>query len=77
MVWDFVEINPFSSSSGNFLGQIDWVAKAIGQLPVEVAGRVDQIGALGRGYDNLVISTDPPYYDNIGYSDLSDFFYEA
>lgn len=75
MVWDFVEINPFSSSSGNFLGQIDWVAKAIGQLPVEVAGRVDQIGALGRGYDNLVISTDPPYYDNIGYSDLSDFFY--
>lgn len=75
MVWDYAEANPFSSSSGNFLGQIEWVAKAVEHTPAAVRGVVTQVSASQRDYSKLVISTDPPYYDNIGYSDLSDFFY--
>ena len=75
MVWDYAEANPFSNSSGNFLGQVEWVAKALEHAPTNAAGAADQVSASERGYGGLVISTDPPYYDNIGYSDLSDFFY--
>lgn len=75
MVWDYAEANPFSSSSGNFLGQVEWVAKAVERAPATATGVATQISASQRDYSKLVISTDPPYYDNIGYSDLSDFFY--
>lgn len=75
MVWDFAEANPFSSSSGNFLGQLEWVAKAVERVPADSAGNAWQLSADARDYTGLVVSTDPPYYDNIGYSDLSDFFY--
>ena len=75
MVWDYAEANLFSNSSGNFLGQVEWVSKAIGKTPAKSAGEVKQISAMSRDYAGLVVSTDPPYYDNIGYSDLSDFFY--
>lgn len=75
MVWDYAEANPFSGSSGNFSGQNEWVAKALGHAPGASDGTVTQIGAASREYDQPAISTDPPYYDNIGYSDLSDFFY--
>ena len=75
MVWDYAEANLFSNSSGNFLGQVEWVSKAIGKAPAKSAGEVRQISAMSRDYADLVVSTDPPYYDNIGYSDLSDFFY--
>ena len=75
MAWDYAEANPFSNSSGNFLGQVEWVSKAIGKTPAKSAGEVKQISAMSRDYADLVVSTDPPYYDNIGYSDLSDFFY--
>lgn len=75
MVWDYAEANLFSNSSGNFLGQVEWVSKAIGKTPAKSAGEVKQISAMSRDYAGLVVSTDPPYYDNIGYADLSDFFY--
>jgi putative DNA methylase len=75
MVWDYAESNPFSSSTGNFLGQVDWVSKAVLNAPVRNEGAVDQANASTRSYQGYVISTDPPYYDNIGYADLSDFFY--
>ncbi len=75
MVWDYVESNPFSTSSGNFLGQVNWVSKAIERVPAAPPASVTQSDAAGRNYGELVVSTDPPYYDNIGYSDLSDFFY--
>lgn len=75
MVWDFAEANPFSHSSGNFLGQLEWVAKAVERVPADSPGSARQLSADARDYDGLVVSTDPPYYDNIGYSDLSDFFY--
>lgn len=75
MVWDFAEANPFSHSSGNFLGQLEWVAKAVERVPADSPGSARQLSADARDYSGLVVSTDPPYYDNIGYSDLSDFFY--
>lgn len=75
MVWDFAEGNVFSSSSGNFLDQFTWIGKVLDKLPAASDSSAVQLDASSRDYTNFVISTDPPYYDNIGYSDLSDFFY--
>ncbi|WP_066335919.1 DUF1156 domain-containing protein [Azohydromonas lata] len=77
MVWDFVEGNPFSLSSGNYEDAVGWVAKVIDtSLSARTIGKASQENA--RSQDlcvGKVVSTDPPYYDNIGYGDLSDFFY--
>lgn len=75
MVWDFAEANVLSESSGSFLSQIGYLTKAVEHTPATVSGLASQVDAASRDYSGLVISTDPPYYDNIGYSDLSDFFY--
>ncbi|OAT81705.1 DUF1156 domain-containing protein [Desulfotomaculum copahuensis] len=77
MIWDFVEGNPFSDSTGNWLGCINWVQQVISSLPANLQGQARQLDATSSiaTFDGLVISTDPPYYDNIGYADLSDFFY--
>ena len=78
MVWDFSEVNPFSDSTGNHLGQINWIAKAVEHTPAESnRGKVHQADASTTVHaDNgPIIVTDPPYYDNIHYADLSDFFY--
>ncbi len=76
MTWTFPEANPFSASSGSFLGQVNWVTRALERLPANIlATDVSQSNASSREYGSSVISTDPPYYDNIGYSDLSDFYY--
>lgn len=76
MVWDFCEGNVFSSSSGNFASLLDWVWKFVENAPAKPFGEVTQADAQTQVLSqNRVISTDPPYYDNIGYADLSDFFY--
>lgn len=76
MVWDFVEANPFSHSSGCFDNMMQWVYKCILEFPAKNNGNVKQFDAQSDcGLRNIMISTDPPYYDNIGYADLSDFFY--
>ena len=76
MVWDYCESNPFSSSSGNWLGQLVWPAKVVQRLPTAKQGVVRQEDAQQqRTSAGKIVSTDPPYYDNIGYADLSDFFY--
>lgn len=75
MTWDYAESNPFSSKSGNFLGQVEWVAEAVENVPAYPECEAHQADAATRDYSNVVVSTDPPYYDNIGYSDLSDYFY--
>ncbi len=77
MVWDYAEANPFSESSGNFQGTIDWVAEVIAASPCNKPGVIRQRDAteIINGIKHPLISTDPPYYDNIGYADLSDFFY--
>lgn len=76
MVWDYAEANPFCNSSGSFDNMIDWVVKSVGLLPAAQQGLAKQFDAQSDcGMRNIVVSTDPPYYDNIGYADLSDFFY--
>lgn len=76
MRWDTVEGNPFSSSSGNFVGQVEYLAKAVAALPCSDQGGVErQMDAQNVDFSGYVISTDPPYYDNVPYADLSDFFY--
>jgi putative DNA methylase len=76
MVWDYAESNPFSNSTGNFEGAIKWVADAMTSLPANIPGVAEQHDAqTDCGLRNVIVSTDPPYYDNIGYADLSDYFY--
>ncbi len=76
MTWDFAECNPLGGTSGNWLGAVEWVARAIESLPCERQGSVSQLDARRLEMTaSTVISTDPPYYDNIGYADLADFFY--
>ena len=78
MVWDFCEANPFSDSSGNFVGQVDYLANVVAAAPPAAVPAViiQRDAARDPGLaDDAVVATDPPYYDNIGYADLSDFFY--
>jgi putative DNA methylase len=77
MTWDFAESNPLGEASGNYRGAVDLVAKALLAASITaVSGYATQGDAAAQviGTDKIV-STDPPYYDNIGYADLSDFFY--
>jgi len=76
MVWDYAEGNPFSNSSGCFDNMLNWVVECMPTLPVNSQGVVKQINAMDDCLlRDVVVSTDPPYYDNIGYADLSDYFY--
>jgi putative DNA methylase len=78
MTWDYAEANPFSSSGGNFEGNLGFIIKVVQASPLGASpGLVRQLDATNLSRDEVqsLISTDPPYYDNIGYADLSDFFY--
>lgn len=75
MMWNYPEANIFSESSGNAMGQLVYLTNSILELPAGRPGVVSQADAATRPMAGAIIATDPPYYDNIGYSDLSDFFY--
>ncbi len=76
MVWDYAEANPLSDSSGNIILGVEQASKMLGALGIGFGGNSLQADAAAQSIsENKVISTDPPYYDNIGYADLSDFFY--
>jgi len=77
MVWDYAEGNPLSTSTGNWTGALQWIEKVIiNSLSGFTAGKATQNDAQTQSLTtSKVVSTDPPYYDNIGYADLSDFFY--
>ena len=77
MTWDFAEVNPLSESTGNFIGAVDWIAKVVEISSCSTQGFVERIDATKSDIyaKSIVVSTDPPYYDNIGYADLSEFFY--
>lgn len=75
MAWDFAEGNLFADSSGSLDRMAEAVCKAVEHLTPRGAGDARQADAISRAGTRGVLSTDPPYYDNIGYSDLSDFFY--
>lgn len=76
MTWNFAEANPFSNSSGCFDNMLGWIFESVKDLPASVVGEVNRHSALENfPLDKVIVSTDPPYYDNICYADLSDFFY--
>jgi putative DNA methylase len=76
MVWDFADLNPFAGAGGDFMGIVDAAEKVLQASPETSAGHSVQADAATQGTSSAkLISTDPPYYDNIGYADLSDFFY--
>lgn len=76
IVWDFAEANPFANAGGSFATAIDKGAMAVSDLPKAQGGFVYQQDAQSQKISQQkLISTDPPYYDNIPYADLSDFFY--
>lgn len=76
MTWTFSEVNPFARTAGGWVGQVELIAKVIRNLP-RVNVKTGQIDALSniQTAGTTVLCTDPPYYDNVPYSDLSDFFY--
>lgn len=77
MTWDYAEANILSDSAGSFNSMIGWIIKAIKEFPAaHFGGYARQFDAQSdNGMHGILVSTDPPYYDNIGYADLSDFFY--
>lgn len=78
MTWDYAECNPFSKASGNFSNNVEWVRKTILKFMPGADGQYKQYqfdAQTVRYPENGIISTDPPYYDNIVYADLSDFFF--
>ena len=77
MSWDFMEVDPLEKMSGNWAGGIEWVSDVLGELNSPMLmGSAQQLDASKQELSaEKIVSTDPPYYDNIGYADLSDFFY--
>lgn len=77
MIWDYAENNVFNDAAGDYTVGLNSVIKVLKRLPAnESIGQARQFDAQSdNGMRNIIVSTDPPYYDNIGYADLSDFFY--
>ncbi|HEX9005549.1 MAG TPA: DUF1156 domain-containing protein [Blastocatellia bacterium] len=78
MVWDFAEVNPFAGAGGDFDGIVEGTVKVLLAMPAAPAGEAKQLDAtstISKTPHSMLICTDPPYYDNISYADLSDFFY--
>jgi putative DNA methylase len=78
MTWDYPEVNPFAKAAGDYQVSVEAIEKTLKSLsPSKFSGMCSQKDAASDWINErkLVVSTDPPYYDNIGYADLSDFFY--
>ena len=78
MIWDFAENNVFGGFAGDYMVSLENMVKALEKLPSCGRGSAEQGSAQAKSLfagTERTISTDPPYYDNIGYADLSDFFY--
>jgi putative DNA methylase len=77
MVWDYAESSVFSGAAGDLSTSLASMCRVIEQQPAIASARIEVIDASKNSFvvRPIAISTDPPYYDNIGYADLSDFFY--
>jgi putative DNA methylase len=78
IVWDYAEINPLTDGGGTWVSALGWIARVIDLLPAYAPGHAMQLDAAKATIPTdalTVVSTDPPYYDNVPYSNLSDFFY--
>lgn len=76
MVWDYAENNVFAGTAGDYTTSLGSIIRVINNFTAKNPGIAKQFDAQSDcGLRNIMVSTDPPYYDNIGYADLSDFFY--
>ena len=78
MSWDYSEVNPLGGASGDWYSSVDWIIRFLDTLKeIDVSGFVNHISANSIDFQNTfsMLISDPPYYDAIPYSDLSDFFY--
>jgi putative DNA methylase len=75
MLWDFAETNPLLDGTGTYANAVHWVAEVIDKTIVSPSGIAVQANATDARAEKFVVCTDPPYYDNISYADLSDYFY--
>jgi len=76
MTWDFAETNALHTGSGSYINAVVWEAEVVEAFNAGIPAFALQVSAQEQTVSNgKVVSTDPPYYDNIGYADLSDFFY--
>jgi putative DNA methylase len=80
MIWDYAEVNPFSGSTGDWSGALEWISRVIehatqasGQSAITQQGTATRLSYPDGHFDAVI--TDPPYYDAVPYADLSDFFY--
>jgi putative DNA methylase len=77
MVWDFAEVNPFANAAGDPQISIGGIANSLKRLPAMRPATAEQLDAASEvdRRPEPIVSTDPPYYDNVSYANLSDFFY--
>jgi putative DNA methylase len=76
MVWDYAEVNPLAGAAGDITVSLQGISRALENLAGAASGFASQADAATQMLSKeKIVSTDPPYYDNIGYADLSDFFY--
>ena len=75
MAWDYPESNTFADRSIHWMSQLEWVARGLDYLPTASRGHAAIEDAANLSQEAIILSTDPPYYDNVGYADLSDFYY--
>ena len=76
MLWDYAENNVFAGAAGDYTTSLGSIVKVLERFNSNIPGVAKQFDAQSDcGLRNIMVSTDPPYYDNIGYADLSDFFY--
>lgn len=75
MSWDYCEANIIGEATGSFLSVVGQMQKSLALAPAIGGGQIVQFDAQRVDIAGKVVSTDPPYYDNISYADLSDFFY--
>jgi putative DNA methylase len=75
MVWDYPEVTPFGTTTGSWSASLEMVVNGLAGVPGTGLGEAVQSDASTGVFTGFVISTDPPYYDNVPYSALSDFFY--
>ena len=76
MLWDFGENNVFGGAAGDYMVSLGNLVKALDRMPASHIGFALQLDAQTQSVGNdKVVATDPPYYDNVGYAELSDFFY--
>jgi putative DNA methylase len=78
MTWDYAECNPFAEAGGEISGTMNDCAKVLDAFTTTPHGHATQVAAQTDSQtvsNGKYVSTDPPYYDNVGYADLSDFYY--